>query len=123
MTTGKALEIARSYVEAIANKDIETILSISADDVVCSSPIGQTTGLDRFRAFHAGFARMITKLTVLAVYGDDKQAVVVYDVETHPVPHAVTAELIKVKEGKLASTNVIYHATPFAAYMATVSPH
>jgi limonene-1,2-epoxide hydrolase len=123
MTNGKALEIARTYVKAIANKDVNTILSISTDDVVCTSPIGQTTGTERFRAFHEGFARMITNLTVLAVHGDDKQAVVVYDVQTHAVPHAVVAELIKVKDGKLASTDVIYDATPFAAYMATVRPH
>jgi hypothetical protein len=123
MTTGKALEIARTYVQAIANKDVKTILSISTNDVVCTSPIGQTTGLERFRAFHDGFARMITNLAVLAVYGDDEQAVVIYDVETHPVAHAVTAELIKVRGGKLASTDVIYDSAPFAAYMATVQPH
>ena len=123
MTTGKALEIARTYVQAIANKDVKAILSISTDDVVCTSPIGQTTGLERFRAFHDGFARMITNLTVLAVYGDNEQAVVVYDAETHPVPHAVVAELIKVRGGKLASTDVIYDAAPFAAFMATVQPH
>lgn len=119
----KALEIARTYVGAIANKDVDTILSISAEDVVCTSPIGQTTGLEPFRAFQNGFAQMIKNLTVLAVYGDDEQAVVVYDVETHPVPHSVVAELIKVKNDKLASTHVIYDATPFAAYMATVQPH
>lgn len=123
ITNGKALEIARTYVEAIANRDVDLILSISAEDVVCTSPIGQTIGFDRFRAFHDGFARMITNLTILAVYGDDEQAVVVYDAETHPVPHSVVAELIKVKDGKLASTDVIYDATPFAAYMATVQPH
>ncbi|QKO12649.1 hypothetical protein HAT91_00985 [Dickeya solani] len=66
---------------------------------------------------------MITNLTVLAIYGDDEQAVVVYDVETHPVPHSVVAELIKVRDGKLASTEVIYDATSFAAYMASVQPH
>ena len=122
-TNGKALEIARTYVKAIANKDVETILSISTENVICTSPIGQTTGIERFRAFHDGFAQMTTNLTVLAVYGDDKQAVVVYDAETHPVPHSVVAELIKVKDGKLASTDVIYDPTPFAAYMATVQPH
>ena len=122
-TNGKALEIARTYVEAIAKKDVESILSISAEGVVCTSPIGQMTGLERFRAFHDGFARMVTNLTVLAIYGDDEQAVVVYDAETHPAPHSVVAELIKVKDGKLASTDVIYDATPFAAYMATVQPH
>jgi limonene-1,2-epoxide hydrolase len=122
-TNSNAREIAHTYVKAIANKDVETILSISTEDVVCTSPIGQTTGIERFRAFHDGFARMITGLTVLAVYGDDTQAVVVYDAETHAVPHAAVAELIKVKAGKLASTDVIYDATPFAAYMATIQPH
>ncbi|GGA30310.1 nuclear transport factor 2 family protein [Dyella nitratireducens] len=122
-TNGTALEIARTYVEAIANKDVDTIVSISADDVVCTSPLGQTTGIERFRAFQDGFAKMITNLATLAVYGDDEQAIVVYDVETHPVPHAVVAELIKVKDGKLGSTHVIYDATPFVAYAATVQPH
>jgi ketosteroid isomerase-like protein len=122
-TSGKAVEIARTYVEAIANTDVDTILSISSEDVVCMSPMGQTTGLNRFRDFHDGFARMLTNLTVLAVYGDDEQAVVVYDAETFQVPHTLTAELIKVQDGKLASTDVIYDATPFAAYMATIQPH
>lgn len=67
MTTGKALEIARTYVQAIGNKDVKTILSISTD--------------------------------------------------------AVVAELIKVRGSKLASTDVIYDAAPFAAYMATVQSH
>lgn len=119
----KALEIARAYVNAVAAKDVEKILSLSAADVVCTSPMGQTTGLDHFRRFHEGFARMSTSLTILAVYGDDEQAVVVYEVETYPVPHAVTAELIKVKAGKLASTDVVYDATLFAAYMKSVQPH
>ena len=66
---------------------------------------------------------MLTKLTVLAVPGDDQQAVVVYVAETHPVPRSVVAEYIKVKDGKLASTEFIYDATPFAAFMATVQPH
>lgn len=122
-TSVKAVEIVRTYVEAIANRDVDTILSISSEGVVCTSPMGQTTGLKRFHDFHDGFARMLTNLTVLAVYGDDEQAVVVYDVETFQVPHAIVAELIKVKDGKLASTDVIYDATPFAAYIATIQPH
>ena len=122
-TKPTALQIARTYIEAMARKDVETIVSVSAEDVLCTSPIGQTTGIERFRAFQEGFARMITTLTVLAVHGDDEQAVVVYDVATHPVPHSMVAELLRIKNGKLASTDVIYDATPFAAFMATVQPH
>ena len=66
---------------------------------------------------------MIKKVMILAIYGDDQQAVVVYNVDTHPVANAIVAELLTVKNGKIASTDVIYDATPFSAYMATVRPH
>lgn len=120
---GKALQVAKTYVEAIARKNVDTIASISADDVVCTSPIGRITGTQKFREFQDGFARMIVKVTVLAAYGDDEQAVVVYNADTHPVANAVVAEFLKVKDGKIVSTEVIYDAAPFAAFMATVQPH
>lgn len=120
---GKALQVAKSYVEAIASKNLDTIVSLAADDVVCTSPIGRITGTQKFREFQDGFARMIKKVTILAAHGDDEQAVIVYSADTHPVANVVVAELLKVKNGKIASTEVIYDATPFAAYMATVQPH
>ncbi|MGX1319035.1 limonene-1,2-epoxide hydrolase [Bradyrhizobium sp. USDA 377] len=122
-SSGEALQIARTYVEAIARKDVDAIISVSADDLVCTSPIGRITGTQRFREFHGGFARMLQKVTILAIYGDDQQAVVVYNADTHPVANAVVAELLKVQNGKIASTDVIYDAAPFAAYMATARPH
>lgn len=122
-TNGKALQIAKTYVEAIANRDIEKIMSVAADGIICKSPIGQTQGAERFRQFHDGFAKMIKKLTVIAALGNDKEAVVVYNAETHPVPSAITAEHLVIQNDKIASTEVIYDATPFAAYMATVKPH
>jgi ketosteroid isomerase-like protein len=122
-SNAKALQIARTYVEAIASKDVDTIVSVSADDVVCTSPIGRITGTQKFREFQAGFARMIKSVTLLAAYGDDEQAVVVYNADTQPVANAIVAELLKVKNGKIASTEVIYDAAPFAAFMATVQPH
>lgn len=41
-TAAKAAEIAHIYVDAMANKDIEKIVSISSSDVVCSSPLGKS---------------------------------------------------------------------------------
>jgi hypothetical protein len=122
-TNHKALAIAQTYVNAIANKNVDAIIAVSADGVVCTSPVGRITGAQKFREFHDGFARMIKRVTLLAAYGDDEQAVIVYNAETEPAPSAVTAELIKVENGKIVSTDVIYDATPFAAYMATVKPH
>ena len=122
-TNHKALAIAQTYVYAIADKNVDAIIGVSADDIICTSPIGRIAGTQKFREFHDGFARMIKKVTVLAAYGDDEQAVIIYNAETHPVPRAVIAELVKVQNGKIVSTDVIYDATPFVAYMATVKPH
>ncbi|MBR0781536.1 nuclear transport factor 2 family protein [Bradyrhizobium iriomotense] len=121
--SGNAWRIAKTYVEAIARKDVDTIISVAADDVVCTSPRGRIVGTQTFREFHGGFARMLRKVTILAIHGDDEQAVVVYNADTHPVANAICAELLTVRNGRIASTEVIYDATPFSAYAATVQPH
>ncbi|MBB4279540.1 nuclear transport factor 2 family protein [Rhizobium mongolense] len=118
-----ALEIARTYFEGMATNDVERIMAVSDDHVICNSPIGQSQGSEAFRNFQEGFAKMIKKLTLVAAFGDERQAVIVYDSETHPVSSALVAEVITVDNGKMISTTVIYDATPFAAYMATVQPH
>lgn len=120
---GRAAAIACTYVEAIARKDIDAILEITAEDIACASPIGKLSGAQAFRGFHEGFARMIKGLTILAVYGGDDQAVVIYEADTHPVANALTVELLTISAGKIASTDVIYDSAPFAEYMATVRPH
>ena len=120
---GKALAVARSYFDAMASKDVGTIASISSDDIVCTSPLGELKGAAAFRGFQEGFARMIKQLTLLAAFGDDAEAVIVYDADTHPVANAIVAEHLTVKDSKIASTRVIYDATPFAAYAANAAPH
>jgi hypothetical protein len=119
-TTGKALTVARIYADAIASKDVNKIMSVSAEDVICTSPLGQTGGVAAFRGFQEGFTKMIKKVTVVAVFGDDEHAVIVYDADTHPVANAIVAEHLVVKNGEIASTRVIYDATPFAAYVASL---
>ena len=66
---------------------------------------------------------MIEKLTLKAVHGDDKQAVVVYVADTLPVKGAFVAEYLTIAKGKITSTRVIYDATPFVQYAASVHPH
>ena len=113
----------REYFDGMANKDIDKIMSVASADVLCTSPIGQTVGAAAFRGFQEGFGRMIKKLTLVAAFGDGRHAVIVYESETHPVANAIVAEYLTIEGGKIATAMVIYDATPFAAYMATVQPH
>ena len=79
--------------------------------------------MQAFSDFQTGFAKMIKSLKLLAAFGEGEQAVIVYEADTYPVANAIVAEYIMIKDGKIASTNVIYDGAPFAAYLATVQPH
>ena len=39
--TSKALTIAQAYFEAMATKNTDGIAAISAEDVICTSPVGR----------------------------------------------------------------------------------
>lgn len=118
-----ALIIAQDYFHAMAAKDVDAMLALAAEEIVCISPLGALTDAAGFRRFSEGFARMIEKLTLVAAFGDDQNAVIVYRADTLPVRDAYVTEHLVVRDGKIASTRVIYDATPFAAYAAAQQPH
>lgn len=118
-----ALIIAQSYFHAMAAKDVDAMLALAAEDIVCVSPLGDLTDAAGFRRFSEGFARMIETLTLVAAFGEGQNAVIVYRADTLPVRHAYVAEHLVIRDGKIASTRVIYDATPFAAYAAAQQPH
>ncbi len=122
-TNGSAAKVAQAYFDAMAAKDVEAMLAMTTDKVICESPLGTLEGIEKFRGFQEGFAHMIEKLTLKAVYGDDAHAVIVYVADTLPVKGAYVVEYLAVKAGKITSTRVIYDGTPFAAYAATTQPH
>jgi len=120
---GLAVKVARAYFEAMATKDIEGIIGLTADNVTCDSPVGQLSGIQTYRGFQEGFARMLEKLTLQAAFGDDAQAVLIYVADTLPVKGAYVAEYLTVKAGKITSVRVIYDGAPFAAYLASAPNH
>lgn len=107
-----ALVIAKAYFEAMANKDIEKLMTLVSDKVTTTSPLGNLEGRESFQNFAEGFARMINKLTLITAFGDNKEAVIVYHSNTIPVPDATVAEYIVVEDNKISSVQVIYDGTP-----------
>jgi hypothetical protein len=47
-TNHKALAIAQTYVNAIAKKNVDAMIAVSADGVVCTPPLGRITGTQKF---------------------------------------------------------------------------
>lgn len=114
-TASPALETALAYFQAWTGHDIDKAMNYVADDIVCDAPAGRLAGAAAYRAFMAPFVHILTGSTLIAAFGDDQTAVVIYDTETVPVKSAPAAECVTVKDGKITHSRFIFDRAPFAA--------
>jgi len=110
-----ALETALAYHHAWTKGDFGRAMTYVAEDIVCLAPSGRLEGAEAFRAFMEPFAQMLTRSELLAGFGDDTTAVLVYDTDTIPVRGAPGAECLKVVDGHIAHLRIIFDRTPFEA--------
>jgi ketosteroid isomerase-like protein len=110
-----ALEVALAYYRAWTGKDIEAAMGHLADDVVCDAPAGRIQGVEAYRQFLGPFAHMLLGSELLAAFGDDTTAVLVYDTRTPPVPSGPGAECLTVRDGKIVHNRFIFDQLPFEA--------
>ncbi len=112
---GAALQVALAYHRAWTGGDFDQAMTYIADDIVCLAPAGRLDGADAFRRFMAPFARIVTHSSLLAAFGDDQTAVVMYDTDTIPVQDAPGAECVTVTDGKIVHLRIIFDRAPFDA--------
>jgi limonene-1,2-epoxide hydrolase len=110
-----ALEVARAYYQAWTGKDIEAALRHLADDVVCDAPAGRLQGIEEYRRFLGPFSQLLIDSKLLAAFGDDTTAVLVYDTRTPPVASGPGAECLTVRDGKIIHNRFIFDRLPFEA--------
>jgi hypothetical protein len=110
-----ALKVALAYHEAWKSRNLERAMSYIADDIVCDAPAGRLEGADSYRAFLSPFVQMLRSATMLAAFGDDETALVMYDAETVPVPSAPGAECVTVRAGRIVYSRFLFDRAPFDA--------
>lgn len=113
--SGKALDVALAYHEAWTGKDFERAMSFVSDRIVCDAPAGRIEGAAAYRDFMGPFVGILKRAELIAAFGDDETAVVVYDTETVPVASAPGAECITVADGKIVYSRFIFDRAPFQA--------
>lgn len=114
-TTSPALEVALAYFHAWTGHDLDKAMSYIADDIVCDAPAGRLEGAAAYRNFMAPFTQILTGSELIAAFGDETTAVVVYDTDTVPVKNAPAAECITVADGKITRNRFIFDRLPFEA--------
>jgi limonene-1,2-epoxide hydrolase len=112
-TSSPALQVALAYHQAWTGKDVEAAMSHLADDIVCDAPAGRIEGVQAYRQFLGPFAQMLLGSELLAAFGDDSKAVLVYDTHTPPVASAPGAECLTVRDGRIVYNRFIFDRLPF----------
>jgi limonene-1,2-epoxide hydrolase len=119
--TSTPLQVALAYHEAWTSKDIDQAMTYIADDIVCDAPAGRIEGADAYRAFMAPFVQILVSAQIIAAFGDDEKALVMYDTKTVPVKSAPGAECVTVENGKIAYSRFIFDRAPFDAVRASAT--
>jgi hypothetical protein len=114
-TTPAALRIALAYHHAWTGHDVDKAMSYIADDIVCDAPAGRLQGAAAYRSFMGPFVQMLTGSQLIAAYGDEQTALVMYDTQTVPVSSAPAAECVTVRDGKITYNRFIFDRAPFDA--------
>ena len=112
---GAALQTALAYHQTWTSGDFELAMTYVASDIVCEAPSGRLNGAEAFREFMGPFAQILTSSRLLAAFGDDETAVVMYDTDTVPVKDAPGAECLTVTDGKIRHLRIIFDRLPFEA--------
>lgn len=112
---GKAAQVALAYYEAWASKDLEQTMSFIADDIVCDAPAGRIEGARAYRGFLESFFKLLERTELIASFGDDQTALMLYDNQTVPVPSAPSAAYLTVADAKITSILFVFDRVPYEA--------
>src|SRR5438477_8349331 len=107
-----ALKTALAYHRAWTSHNFENAMTYVAEDIICQAPAGQLAGAEAFRRFMGPFVEIVTRANLIAAFGNDTTAVLMYDTDTIPVKDAPGAECLTVKDGKITQMRIIFDRLP-----------
>jgi SnoaL-like domain len=115
--TSPALQVAVAHHRAWTGKDLDAAMTYIADDVVLDAPAGRLTGIQAYREFLRPFAeQFLIRAEMVAAFGDDKTALLMYDTETIPAKSAPAAECVTVRDAKIVYNRFIFDRLPFVEF-------
>jgi hypothetical protein len=120
-TSSPALRTALAYYQAWTSHDLDLAMSYVADEIVCDAPAGRLEGADAYRAFMGPFVQVLLESRLIAAFGDDQTAMIMYETRTVPVPNAPGAECLTVTDGKITYSRFIFDRAPFDAARAAAT--
>jgi hypothetical protein len=95
------VEVALAFTKAWTSRDMDTAAKYVGDDVVFEGPMAQTTGAKVYFEGLSGLAKTVKSVKVIAAYGDESHALIMYDLQTEPFGTLTCAKHFTVRDGKI----------------------
>jgi len=105
---GAAVGVALAFLDAFAAGDEEALAELLDPEVLFTSPRRSLAGKVVVAAEIAGFARAVTALKVVSAFGDDRQALVLYDMDAGPLGTVRAADRITVRNGRIVADELLF---------------
>ncbi len=93
----------RAFTEAWTSQDYETAGRYLTDDVVFDGPLGHVEGKNDYLESLKGLSQSlgVTGVRVLAAFGDEAQALIMYELVTDKAGPLTCAKLLTLRDGKI----------------------
>jgi hypothetical protein len=108
-----ALQTALAYYDAWRSRDHSTAMNVVADTVVADTPFGRLEGGAALHQSETEFANILTGATLIASFGDEDTALLLYNTHTLPVPSVLSAKYLVVEDGKMTAIKGLFDRSVF----------
>ena len=107
-TAGAAVGVALAFLDAFAAGDDEALAALLDPEVLFTSPRRSLAGKVVVAAEIAGFARTVTAVKVVSAFGDDRHALVLYDMDAGPLGTIRAADRFTVRNGRIVADELVF---------------
>ena len=108
----RPLDIAETFTRAWTGGDIEKAAAFVADDVVFDGPLQKSTGKKPYVEGLTKLAAGVKGVKIIAAFGDETQALLMYDLSTGPYGILTCAKHLTIKDGKITRDQLAFDSFP-----------
>lgn len=111
-----ALDVALACHNAWVSGDMDRAFTYFHPNVVCDAPrAGHVEGAEIYRTVLSEFQKLLTGSKVVAAFGDDEHALILFDTHSDLVASSPTVTHVKVADGKIVYVRIIFDQAPWIA--------
>lgn len=113
--TATPLELARSYHDAWTSRNVEEASSYLAVDLETDVPLNSYANAAEFLAGLSGFVQLVTAVNLLAEFGDEEEAMLLYDIEVDSIGRLRVAEHFTVADRQITRIRHVHDTAALRA--------